>query len=61
MHILLKPGQPGEWLAPRSKGSTSIDMSKGDMLIIPRGTPHKRTTKESVVLWLVSVTGPTPS
>ena len=58
---LAKPDQPGEWLAPHSKGSTSIDMSKGDMLIIPRGTPHKRTTKESVVLWLVSVMGPTPS
>ena len=53
--------KPGEWLAPGSKGSTSISMSKGDMLFIPRGTPHKRTTKESVVLMLTSVTGPAPS
>ena len=52
--------KPAEWLAPGSKGSTPIDMSKGDMLFIPRGTPHKRTTKESAVLMLISVTGPTP-
>jgi mannose-6-phosphate isomerase-like protein (cupin superfamily) len=53
--------KPAEWLAPGSKGSTSIDMSKGDMLIIPRGTPHKRTTIASVVLLFASLTGPAPS
>jgi mannose-6-phosphate isomerase-like protein (cupin superfamily) len=47
----------GEWLAPGSRGSTSIEMSKGDMLIIPRGIPHKRTTKGNVVLLLTSITG----
>jgi mannose-6-phosphate isomerase-like protein (cupin superfamily) len=46
---------PGEWLAPSSEGSTSITLHKGDMLVIPRGTPHKRSTGESVTLTLISV------
>jgi|SRR6185437_14344191 mannose-6-phosphate isomerase-like protein (cupin superfamily) len=48
---------PGEWLAPGSEGSTSFILNKGDMLIIPRGTPHKRSTPESVTLTLISVQG----
>jgi mannose-6-phosphate isomerase-like protein (cupin superfamily) len=46
---------PGEWLAPTSKGSTSVTLHKGDMLLVPRGTPHKRITKESVSLSLISI------
>jgi mannose-6-phosphate isomerase-like protein (cupin superfamily) len=48
---------PGEWLAPASEGATSIAMKKGDMLVIPRGTPHKRTTADSVTLLLISPMG----
>jgi mannose-6-phosphate isomerase-like protein (cupin superfamily) len=48
---------PGEWLAPASEGATSIPLKKGDMLVIPRGTPHKRTTAESVTLLLISPMG----
>jgi mannose-6-phosphate isomerase-like protein (cupin superfamily) len=46
---------PGEWLAPSSKGSTSVTLHKGDTLVIPRGTPHKRSTAESVTFTLISV------
>ena len=46
---------PGEWLAPGSEGSTSFTLHKGDMLVIPRGTPHKRTTTERVSFTLISV------
>jgi mannose-6-phosphate isomerase-like protein (cupin superfamily) len=46
--------KPGEWLAPISEGSTKIVLKKGDMLVIPRGTPHKRTTENSVTLLLIS-------
>lgn len=46
---------PGEWLAATSKGSTSVTLHKGDMLVVPRGTPHKRITKESVSLSLISI------
>ncbi len=46
---------PGEWLAPDSEGSTSVTLHKGDMLVVPRGTPHRRRTAESVTLMLISV------
>jgi mannose-6-phosphate isomerase-like protein (cupin superfamily) len=47
----------GEWLAPTSEGATSLKLHKGDMLVIPRGTPHKRSTENSVTLMLISTTG----
>jgi mannose-6-phosphate isomerase-like protein (cupin superfamily) len=49
--------KPGEWLAPESEGATRVALNKGDMLIIRRGTPHKRTTKESVTFTLISAQG----
>ena len=48
---------PGEWLAPESEGATKMTLKKGDMLLIPRGTPHKRSTADSVTLILVSPMG----
>jgi mannose-6-phosphate isomerase-like protein (cupin superfamily) len=48
---------PGEWLAPTSEGATTLTLKKGDMLVIPRGTPHKRSTPGSVTLLLISPTG----
>ena len=45
---------PGEWLAPESEGAVTYKLSKGDILVIPRGTPHKRITKDTVTLLLVS-------
>ena len=49
--------KPGEWLAPTSEGASSITLHKGDMLVIPRGTPHKRITETSVALILIATTG----
>jgi mannose-6-phosphate isomerase-like protein (cupin superfamily) len=46
--------KPGEWLAPESEGALSYTLKKGDMLVLPRGTPHKRSTTGTVVLTLVS-------
>jgi quercetin dioxygenase-like cupin family protein len=48
---------PGEWLAPESEGATKMTLKKGDMLLIPRGTPHKRSTADSVTIILVSPMG----
>jgi hypothetical protein len=45
---------PGEWHATGSTGSKSILMGKGDMLLIPRGTLHKRSTEDSVTFMLIS-------
>jgi quercetin dioxygenase-like cupin family protein len=49
--------KPGEWLAPMSAGATSLTLHKGDMLVIPRGTPHKRSTETSVSFTLISIEG----
>jgi len=49
--------KPGEWLAPASQGATTLTLQKGDILVIPRGTPHKRTTESSVTFYLISTTG----
>jgi mannose-6-phosphate isomerase-like protein (cupin superfamily) len=48
---------PGEWLSPTAEGAQSIVMGKGDMLVIPRGTLHKRSTEDSVTLVLISTPG----
>jgi hypothetical protein len=45
---------PGEFHATGSTGSKSILMVKGDMLLIPRGTLHKRSTEDSVTFMLIS-------
>jgi len=48
--------RPGEWLAPESEGATTITLNKGDMLVVPRMTPHKRTTEGTVSLLLINAT-----
>ena len=49
--------KPGEWLAPASNGATALTLQAGDMLVIPRGTPHKRSTTGAVRLLLTSPMG----
>jgi mannose-6-phosphate isomerase-like protein (cupin superfamily) len=36
--------EPGEWRGPRIEGGQNIDVKKGDLVIVPRGTPHMRST-----------------
>lgn len=45
---------PGEWRGPEVVGATKVTLNKGDHLVIRRGTPHKRSTAESVTLILIS-------
>ncbi|HEV2620236.1 MAG TPA: hypothetical protein VGU23_09905 [Acidobacteriaceae bacterium] len=49
---------PGEWHSTGSTGSKSITLGKGDMLLIPRGTLHKRSTADSVTFLLISNPAP---
>ena len=49
--------KPGEWLAPESEGATKLTLNKGDLLVVRRGTPHRRTTADSVTLILISPQG----
>jgi mannose-6-phosphate isomerase-like protein (cupin superfamily) len=49
--------KPGEWLAPESEGATKVTLNTGDVVVVRRGTPHRRTTAESVTLILISPQG----
>ena len=48
----------GEWHATGATGSKSILLVKGDVLLIPRGTLHKRSTEDSVTFLLISNPAP---
>ena len=48
---------PGEWHAPEAEGATTLTLKKGDMLVIPRGTLHKRSTAGTVTFYLISPQG----
>jgi len=36
--------EPGEWRAPRIVDGQKVEIKKGDLIIVPRGTPHHRST-----------------
>lgn len=42
---LVQPDQisPGEWRAKSSTGGQKVVIKKGDLIVVPRGTPHQRT------------------
>jgi mannose-6-phosphate isomerase-like protein (cupin superfamily) len=50
---------PGEWRATDSEGAIAVKLNKGDMLVIPRGTPHRQSTPETVTFMLISPRGAT--
>lgn len=39
-----KEVEPGEWRGPRIAGGQTFEVKKGDLVIVPRGTPHMRST-----------------
>jgi len=49
--------KPGEWNAPESENAVKVTLNKGDMLVIPRRVPHRRTTSGTVTLMLISPQG----
>jgi quercetin dioxygenase-like cupin family protein len=51
----------GEWLAPECEGAAPVTLNKGDTLILPRGTPHRRVTTGTVTLTLTSPKSPIPT
>jgi mannose-6-phosphate isomerase-like protein (cupin superfamily) len=36
--------QPGEWRAAHIVGGRTVNIAKGDLIVVPRGTPHQRST-----------------
>lgn len=39
-----KEVEPGEWRSPRIIEGKTYEISKGDLVVVPRGTPHQRST-----------------
>ena len=39
-----KEVEPGEWRGPRIRGGQKVEIAKGDLVVVPRGTPHHRST-----------------
>ena len=39
-----KEVEPGEWRGPRIEGGRNFEVKKGDLVVVPRGTPHVRST-----------------
>jgi mannose-6-phosphate isomerase-like protein (cupin superfamily) len=35
--------EPGEWRG-KITGGKAVDINKGDLIVVPRGTPHERST-----------------
>jgi mannose-6-phosphate isomerase-like protein (cupin superfamily) len=35
---------PGEWKSKKINGGTTFEIKKGDLIVVPRGTPHQRNT-----------------
>jgi mannose-6-phosphate isomerase-like protein (cupin superfamily) len=36
--------EPGEWRSPRIIDGKTYEIRKGDLIVVPRGTPHQRNT-----------------
>jgi len=45
--------QPGEWRAGAIVGGREFKLAKGDIVVVPRGTPHRRTTPGQDVTLMV--------
>lgn len=45
---LVDPNQisPGEWRAKTATGGQKVTVKKGDLVFVPRGTPHQRTVAD---------------
>lgn len=38
--------EPGEWRSATINGGQTFQINKGDLIVVPRGTPHQRTGKD---------------
>ncbi len=51
-----KEVSPGEWRSKSATGGQKVVIKKGDLIVVPRGTPHQRTvTDKTFSMILVKV------
>jgi mannose-6-phosphate isomerase-like protein (cupin superfamily) len=39
-----REASPGEWKSKKINGGTTFTIKKGDLIVVPRGTPHQRNS-----------------
>ena len=56
------PGEiePGEWRSPKITGGQTLQITKGDLIVVPRGTPHQRTGKDFSMILIKIYAAPLP-
>ena len=48
--------EPGEWRGPKIVNGKTVQIAKGDLIIVPRGTPHQRlTVNQDFTMLLIKV------
>ena len=51
-----KETDPGEWRSPRILDGKTFEIKKGDLVVVPRGTPHQRSTEnKDFIMILIKV------
>ena len=51
---------PGEWRSPKIIGGQTFEIKKGDLIVVPRGTPHQRTGKDFSMILIKIFARPLP-
>jgi len=58
-----KEVSPGEWRSKTATGGQRVVINKGDLIVVPRGTPHQRTVRDKkfsmILVKVFSVEQPT--
>ena len=53
--------EPGEWRSPKINGGQTFQITKGDLIVVPRGTPHQRTGKDFSMILIKIYAAPLPA
>ncbi|MDQ3818771.1 MAG: cupin domain-containing protein [Acidobacteriota bacterium] len=53
--------EPGEWRSARIIDGKTYEISKGDLIVVPRGTPHQRTGKDFSMILIKIYALPLPA
>ena len=53
--------EPGEWRSARINGGQTFQITKGDLIVVPRGTPHQRTGKDFSMILIKVYAIPLPA
>jgi mannose-6-phosphate isomerase-like protein (cupin superfamily) len=56
-----KEVEPGEWRSSAITGGQTFQITKGDLIVVPRGTPHQRTGKDFSMILIKIYAVPLPA